>query len=97
MCFTFKINNKPTKKLVNHFFQDGASAGIQSLQTSVVTNSAKRHGTDIIYNIRESIENWQCSVNCNYALHTDRIVNSSLDNKSKFGKDLLLLSFGLAR
>ena len=35
MCFTFKENNKWTKKPVNHFLQDGASAGIRSLQTSI--------------------------------------------------------------
>ena len=34
MCFTFKKNNKPTKKPVNRFLQDGASAGIRSVQTS---------------------------------------------------------------
>ena len=36
MCFTFKKNNKQTKKPVNCFLQDDASAGIQSLQTSIV-------------------------------------------------------------
>ena len=39
MCFTFKKNNKQTKKPVNCFLQDDArddvSAGIQSLQTSI--------------------------------------------------------------
>ena len=35
MCFAFKKNNKQTKKPVNCFLQDGASAGIQSLQTSI--------------------------------------------------------------
>ena len=35
MCFTFKKNNKQTKKPVNCFSQDDASAGIQSLQTSI--------------------------------------------------------------
>ena len=35
MCFTFKKNNKWTEKLVNPFLQDGASAGIRSLQTSI--------------------------------------------------------------
>ena len=35
MCFTFKKNNKQTKKPVNCFLQDDASAGMQSLQTSV--------------------------------------------------------------
>ena len=33
--FTFKKNNKQTKKPVNCFLQDDASAGIQSLQTSI--------------------------------------------------------------
>ena len=35
MCFTFKKSNKLTKKPVNCFLQDDASAGIQSLQTSI--------------------------------------------------------------
>ena len=35
MCFTFKKNNKQAKKAVNCFLQDDASAGIQSLQTSI--------------------------------------------------------------
>ena len=35
MCFTFKKNNKQTKKPVNCFLKDDASAGIQSLQTSI--------------------------------------------------------------
>ena len=35
MCFTFKKNHKQTKKPVNCFLQDDASAGIQSLQTSI--------------------------------------------------------------
>ena len=35
MYFTFKKNNKQTKKPVNCFLQDNASAGIQSLQTSI--------------------------------------------------------------
>ena len=34
MYFTFKKNNKQTKKPVNRFLQDGA-AGVQSLQTSI--------------------------------------------------------------
>ena len=35
MCFTFKKNNKQTKKPVNRFLQDDAIAGIRSLQTSI--------------------------------------------------------------
>ena len=35
MCFTFKKSNKHTKKPVNGFLQDGASASIRSLKTSV--------------------------------------------------------------
>ena len=35
MCFTFKKNNKRTKKPVNCFLQDGASVGMGSLQTSL--------------------------------------------------------------
>ena len=35
MCFSFNKNNKQTKKPVNCFLQDDASAGIQSLQVSV--------------------------------------------------------------
>ena len=48
MCFTFKKNNKQTKKPVNRFLQDAASAGIRSLQTSIVIKikSAKRQGID---------------------------------------------------
>ena len=34
MCFMFKKNNKQTKKPINCFLRDDASAGIQSLQTS---------------------------------------------------------------
>ena len=42
MCFTFqKQKTKWAKKSVNHFLQDGASAGIRSLHTSIVINSAK--------------------------------------------------------
>ena len=35
MCFTFKKNNKQTKKPINRFLQDDVSAGILSLQTSI--------------------------------------------------------------
>ena len=35
MCFTFKKNDKQTKKPVNRFLQDYASAGIRFLQTSI--------------------------------------------------------------
>ena len=35
MCFMFKKKNAQTKKPVNCFLQDDASAGIQSLQTSI--------------------------------------------------------------
>ena len=35
MCFTFEKNNKQTKKPVNRFLQDDASAGIRSLQASI--------------------------------------------------------------
>ena len=35
MYFTFKKNNKQTKKPVNRFLHDGASAGIRSVQTSI--------------------------------------------------------------
>ena len=35
MCFILKRNDKQTKKLVNRFLQDDASAGIRSLQTSI--------------------------------------------------------------
>ena len=35
MYLTFKKNNKQTKKPVNRFLQDDASAGIRSLQTSI--------------------------------------------------------------
>ena len=33
MCLTFKKNNKQTKKPINRFLQDDASAGIQSLRS----------------------------------------------------------------
>ena len=46
MSFTFKKNNKQTKKPVNCLLQDDASAGIQSLQTRIKINSAKTHGTE---------------------------------------------------
>ena len=50
MCFTFKKNNKQTKKSVNCFLQDDAIAGIQSLKTSTEMKlSAKTHGTDKRY------------------------------------------------
>ena len=49
MCFTFKKNNKQTKKPVNCFLQDDASAGIQSLQTSIEIKLCQTHGTD--YNL----------------------------------------------
>ena len=48
MYFTFKRNNQRTKKPVNRFLQDGASAGIGSLQTSILINSGKRHGMDFL-------------------------------------------------
>ena len=35
MCFTFKKDYKQTKKPVNRFLQDDASAGILSLQISI--------------------------------------------------------------
>ena len=35
MCFTFKKNNKQTKKPFNCFLRDDASVSIQSLQTSI--------------------------------------------------------------
>ena len=47
MCFTFKKNSKRTKKPVNCFFlQDDASAGIRSMQTSIVINFVKPQGMD---------------------------------------------------
>ena len=53
MCFTFKKINKQTKKPMNRFLQDGASAGIRSLQISNVKNSAKRQGMDFTANIED--------------------------------------------
>ena len=44
MCFTFKKNNKWTKKPVNCFLQDGASAGIRSLQTYIVIKLCQTPG-----------------------------------------------------
>ena len=51
MCFTFKKNNKQTKKPVNCFLQDDASAGIQSLQIS-----AKTYGTDYSLTAKQTIQ-----------------------------------------
>ena len=45
MRFTFK--KKRTKIPVNRFLQDGASAGLQSLQTCIVIKLSKRHGKTI--------------------------------------------------
>ena len=36
MCFNFEKSNKPTQKPVNRFLQDGASAGIRSLQIPII-------------------------------------------------------------
>ena len=46
MCYTFKKNKKQTKRPVNCFLQDDASAGIQSLQTSIEIKLPKTHGMD---------------------------------------------------
>ena len=46
MYFTFKKSNKQTKKPINRFLQDGTSAGIRSLQTSIEIKLSKVHGTD---------------------------------------------------
>ena len=51
MCFTFKKNNKQTKKPVNCFLQDDASTGIQSLQTSIEIKLCQNHGTDYSFSI----------------------------------------------
>ena len=44
MCFTFQKNNKQTKKPFNCFLQDGASASIGSLQTSIEIKLSRVHG-----------------------------------------------------
>ena len=54
MCFTFKKNNKQTKKPVNCFLQDDASAGIQSLQTSIVTKLCQNPGDRLHINAGEN-------------------------------------------
>ena len=36
MCLTFKESNEWRKKPVNPFSQDGTSAGMRSLQTSII-------------------------------------------------------------
>ena len=54
MCFTFKKNNKQTKKPVNCFLQDDASAGIQSLQTSIVTKLCQNPGDRLCINAGEN-------------------------------------------
>ena len=46
--WTYK--NKKTFMPVNCVLQNDASAGIQSLQTSIEINSAKTHGTDYRWN-----------------------------------------------
>ena len=48
MCFTFKKNNQQTKKPVNRFLQDDASAGKRSLQTSIELNLLKRMNNHLI-------------------------------------------------
>ena len=49
MCFTFKKNNKQTKKPVNCFLQDDASAGIQSLQTSIEIKLCQNPGDRLYF------------------------------------------------
>ena len=49
MCLTFKKNNKQTKKPVNRFLQDDASAGLRSLQTSIEIKLCQNHQTDCRY------------------------------------------------
>ena len=47
MYFTFKKNNKQTKKPINRFLQDGVSAGL--CRPLLKENSAKVDGTDFTY------------------------------------------------
>ena len=47
MCFTFKKNSKWTKKPVNCFLQDDASAAIRSLQTCIVTKLCRTPGNGL--------------------------------------------------
>ena len=44
MCVAFEKNDKGTKKPMNRFLQDGTSAGIRSLQTSVVLKLCQMPG-----------------------------------------------------
>ena len=64
MCFTFMINNKQTKKPVNCFLQDDASADIQSLQTSIeiklCQNPCNGHTTGL------NSQNKNCRVSLGY-------------------------------
>ena len=55
MRFTFKKNNKQTKKPVNCFLQDDASAGIQSLQTSIEIKLCQNPGDRLYCEILISI------------------------------------------
>ena len=47
ICFIFKKSNKSTKKSVNRFLQDGARAGIRSLQTSIVIKLCQTPGNGL--------------------------------------------------
>ena len=58
MCFTFKKNNKQTKKPVNCFLQNRASAGIWSLWTPIVTKLCQNPGDRLyIPHPRPTIQN----------------------------------------
>ena len=55
MCFTFKKNNKQTKKLVNRFLQDNASVGIRSPQTSIEIKLPKSMERTLVFDTSEVI------------------------------------------
>ena len=54
MCFIFKKNNKWTEKTVNHFLQDGASAGTRSLQTFIVIKLYQTPGNVLLVEKKSS-------------------------------------------
>ena len=52
MCFSIKKNNKQAKRPINCFLQDAASAGIWSLQTSIVMRPCQAPGDRFLAKVR---------------------------------------------
>ena len=71
MRFTFKKNNKQTKKPVNCFLQDDASAGMQSLQTSIEIKLCQNPG-DRLYTFHKSIR---------YNFPRNRVIVTGIDDQ----------------